>query len=483
MIPAVHTYNNMKLKCSEIKLRAWSFVFVLLAIYPSSATAITLEEVVQLALDNDARLQVEKFAAEARTADGWQAVAGYGPVVSGYGSYIKNRDTTFPDEGSGVEDRVANYYEQELSIELKQPVIDLEKASIALRGMTEMDMAKLEKKKAFEDLLLRVHEQYYAVLSSRQNQDLAKIESKALLNQLETTKEKLDLGFGTITDQHNAEARYRLSLATEVVRKTEFDNAIKALEEIINQELSEEMEDLSADIQLPDLPLDRSTWHEIARLNNSDLGLRQLQLKMAEFDLRAVESRFLPSLVFFADYTENEPDDGLLGYGEERRETEIGLRLEMNLLAGGRDTAATIAASKRAKGAKEQVKAADRAVKRSVGSLWDSIENTKNLVEAYQLAVDANKLAMESTQASYDEGAKILLDVLNAQQDFFRSLRKYKTTRYDYMVLLEKFRQIVGVKEVIETDEYVKEVEKPSNHLSTANLKTPSTRKQQEKTL
>jgi outer membrane protein len=171
---------------------------------------------------------------------------------------------------------------------------------------------------------------------------------------------------------------------------------------------------------------------------------------MAEFDLRAAESRFLPSLVFFADYTENDPDDGLLGYGEERKETEIGLRLEMNLLAGGRDAAATVAASKRAKGAKEQVKATDRAVKRSVSSLWDSIKNTKTLVEAYQLAVDANKLAMESTQASYDEGAKVLLDVLNAQQDFFRSLREYKTTRYDYMVLLEKFRQVVGVKELTE---------------------------------
>lgn len=468
---------------NTIKLKTWALLLLGLTLFPSSVTAISLEEMVQLALDNDARFQVEKFAAEARNADGWQAVAGYGPVVTGAGSYMKSRDSLHPDEVSELDDRVANYYEQELSIELKQPVIDLEKASIALRGMTEMDMANLENKKAFEDLLLRVHEQYYAVLSSRQNQDLAKIESEALRNQLDTTKEKLDLGFGTITDQHNAEARYRLSLAAEVVRKTELDNAIKALEETISQELTEEIEDLPADLQLPDLPLDRSTWHEIARVNNSDLGLRQLQSKMAQFTLRAAESRFLPSLVFFADYTENDPDGGFLGYGEEKRETEIGLRLEMNLLAGGRDTAATIAASKRAKGAKAQVKAADRAVNRSVGSLWDSIENTRNLVDAYQLAVDANKLAMESTQASYDEGAKVLLDVLNAQQDFFRSLREYKTTRYDYMILIEKFRQVVGVQEIIETEEYVKEVEKRSDQSSTAHLNISSTKKPQENIL
>ena len=440
----------MKQMVCIIKSKTWSLLLCCLPLFPSNVTAISLENVVQLAMDNDASLQAEIFSAEARAADGWQAVAGYGPVVSGYGAYTRSRDSLHPDEVSELEGRVANYYEREFSLELKQPVIDLEKAAVALKGMTEMDMAKLDKKKALEDLWLRVHERYYAVLSSRQNQDLVKIESKALLNQLETTKEKLELGLGTITDQYNAEARYRLSLATEVVRKNEFENAIKALEETINQELSEEVEDLPADVILPNLPLELTRWYEIARLNNSDLGLRQLQLKMAEFDLRAAKSRFLPSLVFFADYTENDPDDGLLGYGEERKETGIGLRLEMNLLAGGRDAAATVAASKRAKGAKQQVRATDRAVKRSVSSLWDSIKNTKNLVEAYQLAADANKLAMESTQASYDEGAKVLLDVLNAQQDFFRSLREYKTTRYDYMVLLEKFRQVVGISELTE---------------------------------
>ena len=86
---------------------------------------------------------------------------------------------------------------------------------------------------------------------------------------------------------------------------------------------------------------------------------------------------------------------------------------------------------------------------RSVRSLWDSIYSTNQLVEAYRQAANSNQKAMESTQASYDEGVKNLLDVLNAQQDYFKSLREYKTTRYDYMVLLERFRQVVGVERVI----------------------------------
>ncbi|MCK9175929.1 MAG: TolC family protein [Desulforhopalus sp.] len=442
----------MKQMICSIKSAAWSLLLVGLNVFPASATAISLDEVVELALEADARLQAETFAAEARTADGWQAVAGYGPVVSAYGSYMRSRDSTYPEKSSGLQDNVANFYEKDLYIELEQPVIDLEKVSVALRGVAEMEMAEIEKKKAFEGLWLRIHERYYDVLSSRQNQELAKRESAALLHQLETTKEKLELGFGTITDQHNAEARYHLSLAAEVARKTELDNARTALEEIIHQQLNEEIEDLPADTTLPDLASNLASWHEIARLNNSDLGLRQLELKMARFTLRAAKSRFLPSLVLFANYTENDPDGGLAGYGEESRESAIGLKVKGTLLSGGRDTAATVAASRRAKEAKEQVKVADRAVNRSVDSLWESIINTRNLIAAYRLAVDANRLAMESTQVSYDEGAKVLLDVLNAQQDYFRSLREYKTTRYDYMILLEKFKQVVGVEEVIENN-------------------------------
>lgn len=413
-----------------------------------SAGAISLDEVIEIALEHDAQLQAENLSAEARNAEGWGHVAGYGPTLDGSGSYMQKRDAIHPDEDAEMEDRVANYYEKELTLELRQPVIDLEKASIAMRGIREMTLAELEKKKAREELLLRVHERYYHLLAARQNLQLAEAETNSLHNQLESIREKVDLGFGTITDQNNAEARYRLSLAEEIKRDTGLQNAKKALEEIIGRRLPGEVEDLGEDAALPNLPLAVADWLERAFKSNTDLNLKKMQTKISLLDLQAAESRFLPALVFFADYSENHPDGGLLGYGEERNEFQMGLRVEANLLSGGRNIAATAAASHRTKEAKRRVEVARRAVKRSVHSLWESITGARQLIEAYRLAVDANKMAMDSTRAAYDEGAKVLLDVLNAQQDYFRSLREYKTTRYDYMILLERFRQVVGVEDV-----------------------------------
>ena len=58
--------------------------------------------------------------------------------------------------------------------------------------MTERDMSKLQTKKAYEELLLRVHERYYTVLSTQESLRLAQSESAALQKQLDNAKVKLD---------------------------------------------------------------------------------------------------------------------------------------------------------------------------------------------------------------------------------------------------------------------------------------------------
>ena len=270
-----------------------------------------------------------------------------------------------------------------------------------------MDMSEVMQKKAVEELALRVYERYYRVLSSREGLALSEAESVALKSQFDAAAEKLELGFGTITDRHNAEARYLLSRASQVANRIELDNDLKALEELIDQPLDDDLEDVYRDRDLPDLPDSAEKWYEIAEQYNTDLNLERLQAAIAHYTYRETQSRFLPALTMFADYNERRPGDGLQGYGEERTEAEVGVRLSMNLLAGGRDTAETVAASRRKSAAAYQVTASQRSLKNSVYSMWDSIQGTKELIDSYWMASEANRLAMESTRVSYEEGVKV----------------------------------------------------------------------------
>lgn len=411
---------------------------------PAPAAAMDLHEIIRLALEREAQLKADLLAAEARNGDGWRSVATYGPTLAASGSYTNSRDSSTPDSGAEQEERRVNFKEGALTVGFTQPVVDLEKINQARQGTTEMAVAELLKKKAREELLLKVHERYYAVLSARETVRLARAESKALHTQVQQAAEKLEIGYGTITDRYDAEARYRLALAAEIAGQKDFENTLKALGELIDREIAEELDDLAADTVLPGIPGEVGTWLKIGEARNTDLNISNLQAQTAHLQYREAQSRFLPSLVLFADYNDRHSTDSLLGYGEERSEFDVGLRLQADLLTGGRDTAAAVAASRRLKAATERTTAAKRGVNRSIRSLWDSIAQTRQLIDAYGQVADANEKALESTLASYREGVKVLLDVLNAQQDYYRSLRQFKTSRYDYMVLLEKFRQAVG---------------------------------------
>jgi outer membrane protein len=405
---------------------------------------LTLPEAISLARRHDARYQAELHDAAAQTADGWQSVAGYGPTVRLAGSYVYSRDTLRPDRRAEAAEASASFNEAEFTIAAEQPLVDLSKAGIAGRGLIEMSIGDLRKKKAEEDLRLRVSERYYAACSSHESHLLDRAETAALKRHLVSAEERLALGFGTVTDRHNAEARYRLALAAEIAGKTALANALTALEEVIGRAVDSRRfaPDLPPVPAPPRPPLDR--WLQAATASNTDLQINKRQHDVAVLNRRIALSRFAPVLVVFAEYRDRRPDGGLSGYGEDRSETDIGVRLQVDLLSGGQDVAASVAATRRLRSAARQVQATKDALTRSIQSLWESIVGTRELIETYRQATEASRLAMETTKASYDEGAKVLLDVLNAQQDYYRSLKTYKSAHYDYLLLLEKFKLVVG---------------------------------------
>jgi outer membrane protein len=418
---------------------------VVLSGAPSTVTALTLEEFVALARSREAGYRAAVAASAAERAAGWRDVADYGPRLQVSGSYHASRDRINPAGHEPVAAaQAASFNETLLSVTAEQPIIDLERAGRLSRGLITMDIAALQQQKAEEELVLNACERYYAALSHREGYLLARSETAALRVLVQSAEKRLKLGFGTITDKHNAEARYRLSEAGELSRLTELDNALRALEELIDAPVDRERLKDTPDSRMSPLAESLRYWQELALQNNTDLRISRLRQAIAEAERRVAGGRFSPALVLFASHREYQPDGGGDGYGEDRRETDIGLRLEMDLLAGGRDLAGFSEASSRLRSAQAQVVAAERAVRRTVHSLWAGIAATAELIEVYRNAVESNRLALEATQASFHEGAKVLLDVLNAQQDYYRSRKAYQTARYDYLLLREKLKLTVG---------------------------------------
>jgi outer membrane protein TolC len=409
-----------------------------------------LQEILQLAVKNDAQLQADTFSASAYRADGWSGVAGYGPTLTVTGAITRSRDSSTPTHipetlnGQNPEERSVNFFEPVLHIGFEQPLVDLQKAYQLKTGRTVIRAADFRKRKALEELRLKVHQFYYTILTDREKLNLARQESTALLQQVRMIREKLKLGSGIISDQYDAESRYRLSRAAEIDRENNLADSRRALEESINIRLCEPLDNLEAEVSLPVPSRKLNYWRLFGHKNNTDILLRQFEAEIAGANHHAARSRFLPSLVFFADYNERHPENGLSGYGEKRIETDMGIRLKMELLSGGRDSAALAATGARLRAAEKKLVAARRRFDRSLDSLWRGLETKRKLIATYKSAVQSSKHSLESNRAAYDQGGKVLLDVLNSQRDYFKTLTRYRSSRYEYMVLYEKFKILTG---------------------------------------
>ncbi|WP_176761205.1 TolC family protein [Desulforhopalus singaporensis] len=398
-------------------------------------TGMTLEEAFALALEKDAQYEADMHGAGARQADGWRKIAGYGPTLSLSGSYSKGHDELSPDAESEMNKSEARFYEKELTLSFEQPLFDAVKAASFRQGRNQLNIAELKQKTSHDDLRLRVSTAFYEVLSTRESLRIATKQTKAINKQLQNATDRLKLGFGTITDQYEAEARYRQSAAAEISRKLEWKRATTELATLLGG-ITPPLADPAPEYEFVPLTNDLEYWLDVADTNSTALINKRLELKAAQHTYSSNQSRFLPSLAFYADYSRNEPDDSLAGYGEDRTEFDVGLVLRVNLLDGGGDVAATIAAQRRMKEADALLRTSLQKIKSSVESLYDSINDTTRLISAYASASEASRLALESVEAAYLEGVKALPEVLDRQQDYYGILGQYHTAQYSYMTLI-----------------------------------------------
>ena len=82
---------------------------------------------------------------------------------------------------------------------------------------------------AAQDLILRVAQAYFDVLLAQNTVELAAAQIAAIGQQLEQAKRNFEVGTATITDTHDAQARYDLTVSGEIAAKNDLEVKKRAL--------------------------------------------------------------------------------------------------------------------------------------------------------------------------------------------------------------------------------------------------------------
>ncbi|UHO31041.1 TolC family protein [Citrobacter rodentium NBRC 105723 = DSM 16636] len=131
---------------------------------------------------------------------------------------------------------------------------------------------------------------------------------------------------------------------------------------------------------------------------------------------------------------ENENDfDFLFGTTSKTRNTNIGINVSIPIFAGGGHIAQSIEAAHRKEQSRELLLDAQRKALEEAERAWYAIIANDAKIRALQKSIASAKKRLESTTYGKQIGQRTVLDMLNAESDYYKSLKELAKARYDYI--------------------------------------------------
>ncbi len=166
------------------------------------------------------------------------------------------------------------------------------------------------------------------------------------------------------------------------------------------------------------LPVSLDAGIEEAMKKNPEIQITRYDLTVTELDVRISKSAYFPTLNLFAEASDANDDDGLLGY---RREYSAGIEFRQNLYRGGSDAAAIRNAIANKSAAASHLEYAMKLVKEQVSNSWEQLSTLKQKNELLDQQIDILKNFLELAKKERKMGTRSLLDVLNGEVNYINA--------------------------------------------------------------
>jgi outer membrane protein len=318
------------------------------------------------------------------------------------------------------------------TLTLTQPLFRAQNWMQYQQGEFQVRQAEATFGQATQDLIVRVAQAYFDVLGQFDTLTLVRAQKAATSEQLAQAKRNFEVGTATITDTHEAQARYDLINAQEIAALNDLQARRRQLQLITGKEYTE-LKQLRGDVKLsrPN-PDNVETWAELAERQSYTVLAQEAAAEVAALEAKRASAGHLPTLDFVAQYGQSgESASSTSSVGRDTTSSSLGVQLALPLFQGGsvssreRETAALHLR------AKDDVDNARRTAVLTARQLYLSTINGITQVSAFEQARVSSQSALDSNKLGYEVGIRINIDVLNAQQQLYSTERDLALARYN----------------------------------------------------
>jgi len=410
------------------------------AMTANNAQADDLLSVYQQALLNDTVVLKAQAQFEIVKEDIDQARSALLPQISAYGSYSDGESESYLAGSTLTTEFNSLGYGASLNMQLYHHDSWL-RLNIAEKSAHQSDLVYQIAK---QDLIVRVAQAYFALLSSKDDMVFAQAEKAAIARQLEQTKQRFSVGLTAITDVHEAQAQYDNAVTEEIRAENSIYNAEEELRVITNTYPSN-ISTLNTDRFSTSTPNPNSAdeWQKAAEAKNLDLIASKVGIEVAKKTIDSARSGHYPTLDFGANYNSADGEtDGPLGNVDAPalNDYSIGVTLNVPIYSGGAIESSVRQAQSRFVLASQDLMQTHRGVVRTTRNAYNTVIATISGIRAFEQSVLSAKKALEATEAGFEVGTRTIVDVLDSTRNLYNAKRNLSSTRYAYIqnVLLLK---------------------------------------------
>lgn len=426
--------------------KAFAGIFLALTVPFSSVQATGLLNVYEQALAYDSGLAAQRFAYQAESEGVDQSRAALLPRINAFA------------EASQVDrtDLVDDFSRYRYGVRLDQPLF---RADAWYNFQTSQNLTKrasAELSLAQQELILQVATQYFEVLRAQDTLDTAVATETALRRQWEQAQERFNVGLIATTEVEEARAGYDASQSQRIAAESRLDIAREELARFTGR-YHEELNRLRTDFPVSQpQPADPQAWIETAMMQNWSIQAARFAVDASETEVKASRAGHYPTLDFNAtvarDYQEGTSQDFQGSGGQQqfisgtnrRTDASVSLSLNVPLYAGGGTSAGVRRAKAERSRSEQMLESARRNARLGTRTFYRQITTNIETLGAQRQTIVSRRSALDATRAGYDVGTRNIVELLDAEQNYYIALRDYAEARYDYVINTLRLKKEAG---------------------------------------
>ena len=368
------------------------------------------------------------------------------PQINAFGGYqISESDNAFP----GLELTTINTDGMNYGVRLDMQLYHHDSWLRLSTGKQAAHRSDLNLQTAKQDLILRVAQAYFDILSTKDSLVFATAEKTAIARQLEQTKQRFSVGLTAITDVLEAQAQYDNAVTEEIRSENAIYNAEEALRVITNI-YPKNLYILNTDLFSTSTPLPSSAdeWQVLAESKSLDLIAQKITVDIAKKNISTSRSGHYPTIDLNGSYQRN--DNTVENNGMEVPDLPaldnyaIGINVNIPIYSGGGTSSAVSKAQQNYVLASQDLALTHRNTVRDTRNSYNTVIAAVSAIKALNQSVLSAKKALEATEAGFEVGTRTIVDVLDSTRNLYNAKRNLSSTRYAYIQSILSLKRSAG---------------------------------------